>query len=302
MKYFPFNREFALQMPEFLPRRLMWCLIFGCTAAACGTANRTDPSMNTNADARYQVQGLERPGLKLAIKEAITRVPRHRFVSEELSDIAYSDRALPIAHEQTISQPYVVALMTQAANVVDGSKVLEIGTGSGYQAAVLSELGAKVFTIEIIPELAADAKKRLQTLGYQDINVRSGDGWQGWAEEGPYDAIIVTAAAPSFPPALLEQLAERGKLVMPLEGDEVGLETLVSVQRVGENFVTSSLGSVRFVPLKGEARSGAVGLGKEDLKQPSALESFMDEQSEQSRFETKTTDGNSQQTVKKKVQ
>ncbi len=228
--------------------------------------------------APYNIEGLEREGLGAPIKEALRRVPRHKFVPEELTELAYSDRALPIAHQQSISQPYIVALMTQAADIVRGSKVLEIGTGSGYQAAVLSELGAKVFSVEIIPELAKEAEQRLTALGYDNISIRAGDGWQGWEENGPYDAIIVTAAAPAFPPALLQQLAERGKLVMPIEGEEVGIETLVSVQRVGNNLVTSSLGLARFVPLTGVGREGAKGLNAEQLKAPSALETFITQQ------------------------
>lgn len=269
---------------RIMPRRVLSVgavpcitLFFFCAMLlACSEKKLAMDTLSTQAP--YSVEGLEREGLNREIKEALRRVPRHQFVPKELTELAYSDRALPIAHQQTISQPYIVALMTQAAEIVRGSKVLEIGTGSGYQAAVLSELGARVFSVEIIPELAEEARQRLLRLGYNDIAIRVGDGWQGWEEFGPYDAIIVTAAAPSFPPSLLQQLAERGRLVMPIEGEEVGIETLVSVQKVGNNLVSSSFGLARFVPLTGQGRKGAKGISERELKVPGALESFIQQQ------------------------
>lgn len=200
--------------------------------------------------------GLERSNIvDEKVLEVMYRLPRHLFVPDHLREEANDDRALPIGAHQTISQPYIVALMTQEANVSAGSKVLEIGTGSGYQAAVLAELGAKVFSMEIIPELAESARKRLSGLGYSSISVRVGDGWKGWPEEAPFDAILVTAAAPVAPPELLKQLANRGRLIIPLEIKNEEGETLVVIERKGDDFVTKNLGAVRFVPLTGEGRT-----------------------------------------------
>ncbi|MEJ2672480.1 MAG: protein-L-isoaspartate(D-aspartate) O-methyltransferase [Deltaproteobacteria bacterium] len=144
------------------------------------------------------------------VLKAMGRVPRHRFVPEALASQAYNDHPLPIGSGQTISQPYIVALMTQWAEVHPGDKVLEVGTGSGYQAAVLAELTDRVFTIELLPALARQAAARLQDLGYRGIRVKCGDGYRGWPEEAPFDAIVVTAAAPRVPPALEAQLQEGG--------------------------------------------------------------------------------------------
>ena len=156
---------------------------------------------------------------------AMGTVPRHRFVPEAMVSRAYGDYPLPIGEDQTISQPYIVALMTQWAEVAPGDRVLEVGTGSGYQAAVLAELTDKVFSIEIRPELARQAAARLKDLGYGRVQVASGDGYQGWPEAAPFDAILVTAAAPRVPPALTAQLKEGGRLVIPL-GPPGGAQTL----------------------------------------------------------------------------
>lgn len=147
---------------------------------------------------------------------AMEKVPRHKFVAPYLAPLAYLDQPLPIGSGQTISQPYIVALMTQWAQVRPGDKVLEVGTGSGYQAAILAEMTDQVFTMELIPELAEAAEKRLRELGYATVRVRCGDGYLGWPEEAPFDAILVTAAAPEVPPALKEQLKEGGRLVIPV--------------------------------------------------------------------------------------
>ena len=204
----------------------------------------------------YQADGLDRPALtSKEVRDAMSRVPRHDFVPKESEALAYDDRALPIGFAQTISQPYIVGLMTQEAGVSPGAKVLEIGTGSGYQAAVLAEMGSKVFTIEIVPELAENARHALNRLGYQTVNVRQGDGWNGWPEEAPFDAILVTASSPGLPPQLLAQLGERGRMVIPLEGKDKDGETLMVVERSGDDFITSSLGAVKFVPLTGDARN-----------------------------------------------
>ena len=179
---------------------------------------------------------------------AMGTVPRHRFVPEAMVSRAYGDYPLPIGEGQTISQPYIVALMTQWAEVAPGDKVLEVGTGSGYQAAVLAELTEKVFSIEIRPELARQAAARLHDLGYGRVRVRSGDGYQGWPEAAPFDAILVTAAAPRVPPALTAQLKEGGRLVIPL-GLPGEPQTLMRYRRVQGKLVEEASLAVRFVPL-----------------------------------------------------
>lgn len=204
----------------------------------------------------YVCDGLDRPDLhSKAVLEAMARVPRHKFVPQDMREYAYDDNALSVGYGQTISQPYIVALMTQEADITPGEKVLEIGTGSGYQAAVLAELGAKVFTIEIVPELAARAQETLKELGYKDINVRQGDGFKGWKEEAPFDAILVTAASPGYPPALLEQLADHGRMIIPVERKHFLSEDLMMVERKGDEYISTDLGGVKFVPLTGEVRT-----------------------------------------------
>ncbi|MBW2580617.1 MAG: protein-L-isoaspartate(D-aspartate) O-methyltransferase, partial [Deltaproteobacteria bacterium] len=159
------------------------------------------------------------PGVRdRAVLEAMRQVPRHLFVPWALKRAAYADRPLPIGHGQTISQPYIVALMTEALEMKPGAKVLEIGTGSGYQAAVLSEQTSSVFTMEIIGALGNNARERLQKLGYSTVKVRVGDGYFGWPDEAPFDGIIVTCAAGHIPPPLIAQLREGGRMVIPVGG------------------------------------------------------------------------------------
>lgn len=190
-----------------------------------------------------------------AVKAAMSRVPRQYFVPEELQSQALEDRALAIGHGQTISQPFIVALMSEAAEVGPGSRVLEIGTGSGYQAAVLAELGATVFSIEIIPALSERARQTLQSLGYLgQVQLRVGDGTKGWADQGPFDAILVTAAAPEIPDQLLEQLAPHGRMVIPVEQEGEGYEQLLLIERDEQQFITKRLGAVKFVPFTGALR------------------------------------------------
>lgn len=179
---------------------------------------------------------------------AMGTVPRHRFVPEALAPQAYGDHPLPIGSGQTISQPYIVALMTQWAEVHPGDRVLEVGTGSGYQAAVLAELTDRVFTIELLPELARQAATRLKNMGYGRVRVKSGDGYQGWPEEAPFDAIVVTAAAPRVPQALEKQLKEGGRLVIPVES-AYGDQTLIRFRKVQGKLVEEAALPVRFVPL-----------------------------------------------------
>ena len=181
--------------------------------------------------------------------EVMRRVPRHQFVPEEYIHLAYENIPLPIGYGQTISQPYIVALMSQELGVEAGEKVLEIGTGSGYQAAVLGELGLEVFTIEIIEPLALEAEQRLEELAYGRIHMRNADGYFGWPEEAPFDAIIVTAAPDHVPQPLLQQLKIGGVLVIPV-GPVGGIQELWRVTRLTlEDFQSASLGGARFVPL-----------------------------------------------------
>lgn len=188
----------------------------------------------------------------LAVME---KVPRHEFVLPEYLDEAYADHPLPIGFGQTISQPYIVALMTQLLQLQPGDKVLEIGTGSGYQAAVLAELVDQVYTIEIIPELARSAEERLRRLGYNDVHVRQGDGYYGWPEEAPFDAIIVTAAPDHLPQPLVEQLKDGGRLVVPI-GPPGGYQTLWQIIKRGEELEANNIAGVLFVPLIGGGQRG----------------------------------------------
>lgn len=184
-----------------------------------------------------------------ATLSAMRAVPRHEFVPAEVRDLAYGDHPLPIGYEQTISQPYVVAFMTEQLRARPGMKVLEVGTGSGYQAAVLAEIGCDVYTIEIVEPLAVTAAATLARLGYDRVHVRHGDGYRGWPEEAPFDAVIVTAAADEIPPKLLEQLAPRGRLVMPV-GPRDGVQYLMLVEKAASGRTTQrTLLPVRFVPL-----------------------------------------------------
>jgi len=182
--------------------------------------------------------------------QAIEAVPREPFVDEALEHKAYENTALPIGSGQTISQPYMVARMTELLNLTPTSRVLEIGTGSGYQTAILAHLVQHVCSVERIKGLQWQAKRRLKQLDLHNVSTRHGDGWQGWASRGPFDAIIVTAAPPEIPPALMEQLDDGGILVLPV-GEQT--QTLKRIQRQGNDFVIDTVEAVRFVPLvKGE--------------------------------------------------
>jgi protein-L-isoaspartate(D-aspartate) O-methyltransferase len=184
-----------------------------------------------------------------AVLAAMSKVPRHRFVLASEAHLAYGDHPLPIGHGQTISQPFIVAYMTEAAEVSGQEKVLEIGTGSGYQAAILGELAKEVYTIEIIPELARRARQTLGELGYKNIQVKTGNGYLGWPEHAPFDAIIVTAAPDEVPPALVEQLALNGKMVIP-----VGTlyQEMVIITKTEKGLIEKRTIPVRFVPMTGK--------------------------------------------------
>jgi protein-L-isoaspartate(D-aspartate) O-methyltransferase len=183
------------------------------------------------------------------VLEAMRKVPRHRFVSPPYSHLAYEDRPLPIGQDQTISQPYIVAYMTETAEVSRHEKVLEIGTGSGYQAAILGELAKEVYTIEIIPELADGARRILAQSGYQNVHVKTGNGYLGWPEHAPFDAIIVTAAPDEVPQALVEQLALGGKMVIPVG---TGVQEMLIITKTRDGIVKKRTIPVRFVPMTGK--------------------------------------------------
>ncbi|NIM27599.1 MAG: protein-L-isoaspartate(D-aspartate) O-methyltransferase [Gammaproteobacteria bacterium] len=192
-----------------------------------------------------------REALAPRVMEAMGKVPRHEFVPDELDAVAYANRPLPVGHGQTISQPYIVALMTDLLDIDEDAVVLEIGTGSGYQAAVLGALVNRVYTMEIIEPLADSAKERLARLGYGNVEVKFADGYYGWPEKGPFDAIIVTAAANHIPPPLVEQLKPGGRLVVPV-GERFAVQHLLLVHKLDEQRVQiRQILPVRFVPLTG---------------------------------------------------
>ena len=182
------------------------------------------------------------------VLKAMEKIPRHLFVDEGLIGQAYNDNPLPIEQQQTISQPYIVALMTQLLELRGGERVLEVGTGSGYQAAVLAEIAGKVYTIEILSGLAASAAMRLRQLGYTEVQMKTGDGYLGWPEAAPFDAIVVTAGATHIPQPLVAQLAEGGRLVIPV-GPSSERQELILGRKTGGRFVTRVVAPVRFVPL-----------------------------------------------------
>jgi len=209
------------------------------------------PARSEERELMVQTQIASRGVRDEGVLRALRRVPRHEFVPQEHAALAYADQPLPIGHNQTISQPYIVALMTEAIGLRGGERVLEIGTGSGYQAAVLAELVKEVLSIEIVVPLADQARARLKRLGYANVSVRAGDGYAGWPERGPFDAIMLTAAAPRIPAPLLDQLTEGGRLIAPV-GDDV--QELLLVTRRGGRFVEQRLAGVRFVPMTGKVR------------------------------------------------
>jgi protein-L-isoaspartate(D-aspartate) O-methyltransferase len=231
-------------------RVLAALLGLGCRVSASGL---DDTGADPSAEARLRMvrDQVEARGVRdPRVLAAMRKVPRHELVPESERDRAYDDRPLPIGESQTISQPYVVAAMTEALALKGDERVLEVGTGSGYQAAVLAELCQQVYSIEIVPALAERARKDLARLGYANVEVRQGDGWRGWPEHAPYDAIVVTAAPPEVPPELIEQLAVGGRLVIPVGRFEQQLELL---RKTPEGISREVLFGVRFVPMRGEA-------------------------------------------------
>ena len=219
---------------------LLWVLLLPALLPAQETYQQMREEM-----VRTQLEG--RDVHRSSVLEAMRKVPRHAFVPEEYRQWAYSDQPLPIGEGQTISQPYIVAYMTQELRIKPADRVLEIGTGSGYQAAVLGELAREVYTIEIVESLGRTAGRRLKALGYDNVQVRVGDGYNGWPEAAPFDAIMVTAGAEELPQPLLDQLAEDGRMIIPI-GPHGGVRQLTLITRKKGSFRSEKLMPVRFVP------------------------------------------------------
>ncbi|MBS1249767.1 MAG: Protein-L-isoaspartate O-methyltransferase [Chloroflexi bacterium] len=255
---------------KYLPRfvlffTLVLILVTGCSTPTptvtespteAETSEKSAPTPTSSAfdnarahmvETQIKARGVTDP----AVLAAMENVPRHEFVPDRYWDQAYADHPLPIGHGQTISQPYIVALMSETLGIQAGDRVLEVGTGSGYQAAVLAEMSVEIYTIEIIPELADQAEELLDDLSYQNVQVLNADGYFGWEEHAPFDAIIVTAAPDHLPQPLANQLQEGGRLVIPI-GPVGAVQTLWLFEKVEGEMEATNLGAVRFVPLTGE--------------------------------------------------
>lgn len=235
---------------------LFFFLVFFSTASIAAddayAAKRTAMIKEIERDVQAGYGNLEKGALDERVNDALGRVPRHEFVPRNIRNVAYENRPLPIGHGQTISQPYIVAIMTNLLQVGKNDRVLEIGTGSGYQIAVLAELAKKAYSIEIIEPLGKQAKDRLQRLGYENIELKIGDGYYGWEEEAPFDTIMVTAAASHVPPPLIKQLKPGGRMLIPV-GSRFMVQELLLVQKSESGEVsTRQLLPVVFVPLTGK--------------------------------------------------
>jgi protein-L-isoaspartate(D-aspartate) O-methyltransferase len=229
-------------------RRAAALLVTAAIAMPSGCGAQSDPrgdmTQERNEMVRAQIQA--RGITDERVLQAMRDVKRHLFVPRESAEDAYEDYPLPIGEGQTISQPYIVALMSEELRLEPDDRVLEIGTGSGYQAAILSRLAARVYTIEIVPSLGDAARARLDLLGYDNVEVRIGDGYKGWPEEAPFDAIMVTAAPPEVPQALLDQLADGGRMVVPVG---TGYQELLLITKEKGNISRRVITAVRFVPM-----------------------------------------------------
>ena len=233
--------------------------LFSCSNSADLQNNAVEAQTRTAKNAKDEFKSERREMVEQHIRargvqsesvlRAMMKVPRHKFVPEALAKQSYIDSALPIGLDQTISQPFIVAYMTEAADISKKDKVLEIGTGSGYQAAVLGELAREVYTIEIIPELAERSKQVLQQLDYKNVFVRAGNGYLGWPEQAPFDAIVVTAAPDKVPQALIDQLAVTGKMVIPVG---TANQEMVVIEKTKKGVTRKRTIQVRFVPMTGK--------------------------------------------------
>lgn len=231
-------------------------VLLAAALAAFDALGATDAEFSARRRAMVEEITADRPGLPGGfdprVKDAMARVPRHLFVPQAQQPYAYENHPLPIGHAQTISQPYIVALMTDLLKPGKQDRVLEIGTGSGYQAAILAELVGSVYTIEIVAPLAIEARERLARLGYRNVVVRTGDGYKGWEEHAPFDAIMVTAGAPEIPPPLLRQLKPGGRMVIPV-GPAERIQYLTLIEKQADGSIRSrQIVPVRFVPLTRE--------------------------------------------------
>ncbi len=255
---------------------LILCLVPACGVSACGIPNRSPPvpALDSSGDdaedaTTYLHRRLEmireieadvaatrhytgKGSLDARVMDALRRVPRHEFVPPEFQHRAYENRPQPIGDGQTISQPYIVALMTDLLEIEPGDVVLEVGTGSGYQAAILAELAERVYSIEIIEPLGRAAAARLEHLGYENVETRIGDGYRGWPEQAPFDGIIVTAAAGEIPPPLVEQLKPGGRMVIPVASGLLGEQLTLLIKAESGETRTREILPVRFVPLTGD--------------------------------------------------
>jgi protein-L-isoaspartate(D-aspartate) O-methyltransferase len=226
---------------------LTLCVLMACAGAEMSGQDNFQGLRERMVDTQIRPRNIQ----NAAVLDAMRAVPRHLFVPDDLRPNAYEDRPLPIGRGQTISQPYVVAYMTEALQLAPGLKVLEIGTGSGYQAAVLAHIGARVFSIEIIADLASEARRALAEAGYRNVEVRTGNGYMGWPEHAPFDRIIVTAAPPEIPKALVEQLAVGGIMVVPVGTSH---QEIVVVNKTATGATEQRTIEVRFVPMVSEPR------------------------------------------------
>jgi protein-L-isoaspartate(D-aspartate) O-methyltransferase len=230
-------------------------LLLGAEAGAADAdfrAEREALIKEIEQDVKATGRHLGRERLDPRVLQALRSVPRHRFVAKAYRDEAYENRPLPIGYGQTISQPYIVAIMTELLEPEPGQRMLELGTGSGYQAAVLAQVTGRVYSMEIIPELGEQAAQRLRSLGYDNVQVRVGDGYHGWPEQGPFDGIIVTAAGDHVPPPLVEQLKPGGRMVIPV-GSWYFTQQLLLIEKAADGTLeTREILPVAFVPLTGD--------------------------------------------------
>ena len=235
-------------------KKIILILVGVLLSAFAGYADRVSDGSDIKNARHHMVQTTikERGISDPRVLAAMQAVPRHRFVPDNLLTAAYADQPLPIGEGQTISQPYVVALMTEILGLTRNQRVLEIGTGSGYQAAVLAEMVSPVYTIEIKKKLFDQASKTLKLLGYDNVNIRHSDGYFGWPEAAPFDAIMITAAIDHIPPPLLKQLKDGGRLTLPL-GNPFSYQNLVLVTKKGDDLIVKQITGVLFVPMTGHA-------------------------------------------------
>jgi protein-L-isoaspartate(D-aspartate) O-methyltransferase len=242
-------------LPTPVPAIVLSVLLLSCSGVPVERVSPAAQGFEAQRAAMVQEQLRPRDITSARVLDVMGRVPRHLFVPEAQRPAAYADHPLPIGYEQTISQPYIVAFMTQALDVRPTDKVLEIGTGSGYQAAILGELAGQVYTIEIVAPLAESARALLASLGYRNVHVRAGNGYLGWPEQAPFDRIMVTAAPDEVPPALIAQLKEGGIMAIPVAGGV--FQELRILRKSANGMETLKTLPVRFVPMTGKPKSPA---------------------------------------------